>query len=117
MNDVLRGVALLAATATYVLAFANLMVSFAVLARKPFTWRAFLGSGAGFLWSHIVFVTIPFQGFVTWGVIEVMHRSGGDNLTWRVPTLLGLCVIMSVGYGIILRVELARLRMKDVIQP
>ncbi len=117
MNDILRGVALLAATATYVLALANLMVSFAVLANKPFSWRVFLGSGAGFLWSHIVFVTVPFQGFVTWGVIELLQRSEEGDLTWRVPTLLILCVIMSVGYGIIFRVELARLRMKDTIQP
>lgn len=116
MTTLVRTLAMLAAVATYVLAVANLMVSFAVLAAKPFSWRVFLGSGAGFLWSHIVFVTIPFQGFVTWGVIEVLHRSG-EPLTWRAPLLLVLCLVMSVGYGIIFRVELARLRLKDVIQP
>lgn len=116
MNNFLRIMALLAAFSTYVLAIANLMVSFAVLAQKPFSLKAFLGSGAGFLWSHIVFVTIPFQGFVTWGTYEMLSRVEND-LTFRAPLLLTLCIIMSVGYVIIFRVELARLRLRDVIQP
>ncbi len=116
MNDIFRGLALLAAISTYVLALANLMVSFAVLSSKPFSWRVFRGTGAGFLWAHVVFVTIPFQGFVTWGVVEVLQRAG-DDLSWRTPLLLVLCLIMSVGYWIIFRIEVARLRLKDVIQP
>lgn len=77
MADVLRVLAVIVASTTYGLAVANLVVSFLVLRDKPFTWRHFLGTGGGFLWGHIVFVTVPFQGFVTWG----SSRSSSGKLT------------------------------------
>lgn len=112
MGDALRILAVVVAATTYSLAVANLIVSLLVLREKPFTWRHFWGSGGGFLWSHIVFVTLPFQGFVTWGIVEVLTRSG-DPLSWRAPALLVLSCLMSTGYAIIYRVELSRLKLKQ----
>lgn len=111
MADVLRVLAVIVASTTYGLAVANLVVSFLVLRDKPFTWRHFLGTGGGFLWGHIAFVTVPFQGFVTWGIIEVVEREA-DPVTFRPFALLVLSALMSVGYVIIYRVELSRLKLK-----
>lgn len=111
--DLLRFLAFLPAGATYGFAAANLIVSYRVLVRPhALTWRTFVGSGGGFVWIHIVAVVIPFQGFVTWGSIEVASRFG-SGLTWRGPLLAVLCTIMNVGYIIIFRVELSRLRMQN----
>lgn len=112
--DLLRFAAISAASPTYGLAVANLVVSFQVLRPRPFTWRNFAGSGGGFIWLHIVCVVIPFQGFVTWGIIEVRQRLG-EPPTWRPWALAVLCLLITVGYVIIFRVELARLRLQRAV--
>lgn len=114
MSDVSRIVAYLMASITYALAIANLIISFKVLKPRPFTWKNFAGSGSGFIWLHILCVTLPFQGFVTWGIIEV-HERFGMPLTWRAPALAVLCLIINVGYVIIYRIELARLGLQRVV--
>lgn len=106
---VVRILSITVAGVTYALALANLIVSFKVLRPRPWTWRTFTGSGGGFIWLHIVCVVIPFQGFVTWGIIEVEARIG-SGFTWRIFLLPLLCLIINVGYIVIFRVELSRLR-------
>lgn len=108
--DLMRFIALCAASPTYGFAIANLVISFQVLRPRPFTWKNFGGNGGGFIWLHIVCVVIPFQGFVTWGIVEVNQRFE-DPATWRAPLLTFLCVFISIGYVIIFRVEMARLQL------
>lgn len=112
--DILRILALSTSGFTYALAMANLIISFQVLKPLPFTWKNFAGSGGGFIWLHIVCVVIPFQGFVTWGNIEVLDRLGTAG-SWRPWCLLFFTVLISAGYLIIFRVEMARLRLKKVM--
>ena len=108
--NIFRAIALFPAALTFALAIANLVVSFMVLRPKPLTWNTWWGSGAGFLWLHIVCVVVPFQGFVAWGMIEVIYRFGENPPTFRAPLLIFLCTVISLGYVIIFRVELARLK-------
>lgn len=112
--DTVRILAVMSAVITYVLAGANLIVSFKVLQNKPFTARVFFGTGAGFLFAHVLFVTIPFQGFVTLSIVDVVGRLGNTYLTYRGPLLLLLTLLMNIGYTIIFRIELARYRMRPV---
>lgn len=112
MNGLIRILAISIAGMTYGWAIANLIVSFKVLRPRPWTWQSFKGSGGGFIWLHIVCVVIPFQGFVTWGIWEVISRSH-QPLTFRPVALFFLCAIINLGYVIIYRVELARLRIQQ----
>lgn len=114
LQDFVRIVSICSSIVTYVLAIAILVVSFQVLNTKPFLIRTFFGSGAGFLFIHILLVTISFQGFVTWGAAEVLTRIGEEYLSWRSPVLLFLTLLMNAGYVIIFRIELARLRPQSV---
>lgn len=109
--DVIRELSLFPAALTYALSTAVLVISFKVLKPKVLTWQTWWGSGAGFLWTHIVAVTIPFQGFVTWGIIEVLLRFN-EPPSFRPLALIVLTSIINLGYLIIFRIELARLRLK-----
>lgn len=113
--DFPRIAAFVAASFTYALAVANLVVSYKVLRPRPLTWQNFTGTGGGFIWLHILCVVIPFQGFVTWGLVEVHQRIGDQDLTWRSWLLGGLSAMISVGYVVIFRVELARLRLQRAV--
>jgi len=109
--DLIRALVFLPAGLTYGFAIANLIVSYRVLLKPhEFTWRTFI-SGGGFVWLHIVAVVVPFQGFVTWGCIEVALRFE-EGMTWRGSLLAALCTTINIGYIIIYRVELSRLRMQ-----
>ena len=110
--DFLRGIAFALASTTYALAIANLVISFKVLRPRPWTWHAFKGSGGGFIWLHILCVTLPMQAFVTWGTVE-MVRFLNEPLTWRPWMLSLLCTIVNVGYVVIFRVELSRLSLRQ----
>lgn len=110
--DFVRVLAVMSAMVTFGLAVANLVISFKVLSPTPFTWSTFKGSGGGFIWLHIVAVVIPFQGFEAWGVYEVLSRLA-EPATFRTPLLLFLSSFISVGYVIIFRVELSRLRLRE----
>ncbi|HXH59093.1 hypothetical protein [Iamia sp.] len=112
--DIVRVLAIMSASTTFGLAVANLIISYKVLAPTPRTWKTFWGSGGGFIWLHIVAVVIPFQGFEAWGMYEVLSRLA-DPATFRAPLLLALSGFISVGYVIIFRVEVARLRLRDSV--
>lgn len=110
-TDILRGGSFALAGMTYALALANLVISFMVLRPRKWTWAAFKGNGGGFIWLHIVCVTIPMQGFVTWGISAVAEHLD-EPLTWRPWVLAVLCSLVNVGYIVIYRVELSRLNLR-----
>lgn len=112
IHDFLRLLAVMSAGITFGLAVANLVVSFKVLSPTPFTWGTFWGTGGGFIWLHIVAVVIPFQGFEAWGIYEVLSR-GDEPISFRTPLLFVLSAFISVGYVIIFRVELSRMRLRE----
>ncbi len=111
--DVFRIISIVFAAVTFGMAFANLVVSFRVLAPTPLSWSSFWGSGGGFIWLHVLAVAVAFQGAMIWGIVEVALRLDQSPMTFRPPLLLFLSVLISVGYIIIFRVELSRLRLLE----
>ncbi len=114
MIEFVRVLALATGVATFPLAIAVLVLSYLVLRPRPLTMETVTGSGAGFLFLHIVLVTVGFQGFVAWGMAEVIIRINEETGSFRSPLLVLLAGLLVAGYTIIFRVELARLRLKSL---
>lgn len=115
--DTLRALALVPAALTFPLAIAILVVSGKVLKPLPNTWREWWGTGAGFQWLHIWAVALPTQASIVWMMVEVIIRLGEPS-TWRTGALWLISSVWVVGYLIIYRIELARLRfIRDGLAP
>lgn len=110
MTDAIRYFALALAATTYGWAIANLVVAWMVLRPHPFTWENIKGKGGGFIWFHILLMVVGFQSAMTSLVFEMVSRFGGP-MTYRPILIIYLSILIDLGYLVIFRVELGRLRL------
>lgn len=102
---------------TFGLAVGILIVSYKVLKPRKPSIQNLIGSGAGFLWIHILCVTVALQGFIAVGMVDMEQRLRAfQGLSWRSPVFLVLTLLTLIAYIIIFRIELARLKFQKIVE-